>query len=180
MKAIDVSNDILLRPVSLDDAEEIFSTIDRERKYLGKWLRFVEQTNDPADTRRFIESVMVWVNGPADIVYSIKYQGHFAGLIGFKFTDSLNRKTEIGYWISEPFQGKGIVTQAVRALINQAFDQWGFHRIQINVATGNQRSKRIPKNLGFTLEGIARSAELLSEGYTDIEMYSLLKNEWKG
>jgi ribosomal-protein-serine acetyltransferase len=48
-----------------------------------------------------------------------------------------------------------------------------------NNATGNQRSKRIPKNPGFTLEGIPRDAELLSDGYTDIEMYSLLKSEWK-
>lgn len=64
-------------------------------------------------------------------------------------------------------------------MINQAFDIWGFQRIQINVATGNKRSKRIPKKLGFIFEGIARDAELLSSGFTDIEMYSLLKDEWK-
>ncbi len=46
------------------------------------------------------------------------------------------------------------------------------------VATGNQRSKRIPKKLNFTFEGIARDAELLSSGFNDIEMYSLLKSEW--
>ena len=65
-------------------------------------------------------------------------------------------------------------------MITQAFNEWGFHRIQINVAVGNKRSKRIPRKLGFTLEGIARDAELLSSGFTDIEMYSLLRSEWEG
>lgn len=179
MKTLIVSEDISLKPVNLDDAEDIFSTIDRERKYLGKWLPFVAYTNDPSDTQRFIESAIIRVDGPDDIVYSIRYQGRFAGLIGYKFTDTSNRKTEIGYWISERFQGKGIMIRSVRALIHQAFYEWNFHRIQINVATGNQRSKRIPKKLNFTFEGIAREAELLSEGFADIEMYSLLKSEWR-
>jgi len=174
-----VNEDIVLTPVLPEDADDIFSVIDRERKYLGRWLPFVEFTTEVSDTRSFVESVMVKGGGPADIVYAIRFQGRFAGLIGYKFTDSANRKTEIGYWISERFQGKGIITRSVRAMINQAFNDWNFHRVQINVATGNQKSKRIPKKLNFTFEGIARDAELLSNGFTDIEMYSLLKSEWR-
>lgn len=179
MTKLFVNEDIVLTPVLPEDADDIFSVIDRERKYLGRWLPFVEFSTEVSDTRRFVESVMVEGSGPANIVYAIRFQGRFAGLIGYKFTDSANRKTEIGYWISERFQGKGIITRSVRAMINQAFNDWNFHRVQINVATGNQRSKRIPKKLNFTFEGIARDAELLSNGFTDIEMYSLLKSEWR-
>ncbi|MBW6497240.1 MAG: GNAT family N-acetyltransferase [Bacteroidales bacterium] len=178
MARLIVNEDIILAPVSMEDVEDIFSTIDRERKYLGRWLPFVDFTMEISDTRRFVETAMVASTGPADIVYAIRFQGRFAGLIGYKFTDTANRKTEIGYWISERFQGKGIITRSVRAMIHQAFHCWNFHRIQINVATGNQRSKRIPKKLNFTFEGIARDAELLSSGFNDIEMYSLLKSEW--
>ncbi|MEE4178238.1 MAG: GNAT family protein [Bacteroides sp.] len=179
MKNLRVSEEIELRPVTLNDVEDIFCTIDRERKYLGRWLPFVEHTRNKEDSRLFIQGVMTSSDGPADIVYVIRYEGLFAGLIGHKFTDRANLKTEIGYWISERFQGKGIITRSVRAMITQAFEVWGFHRIQINVATGNKRSKRIPKKLGFTFEGIARDAELLTSGFTDIETFALLKNEWK-
>ncbi len=180
MKTICVTADILLKPISPEDSEVVFSTIDRERQFLGKWLPFVEHTKDVGDTLRFIEYSYTLNLGPADIVYTIRYQGCFAGLIGYKFTDVGNRKTEIGYWLSERYQGKGIITQSVRAMIKQAFEEWGFHRIQIHVATGNHRSKKIPQKLGFTFEGIARDAELHSDGYTDIEMYSLLQREWEG
>ncbi len=179
MNKLIVNEDIILTAVSPEDVDNIFLTIDRERKYLGRWLPFVEFTTEVSDTLRFVESALVAGGGPADIVYVIRFQGRFAGLIGYKFTDRANRKTEIGYWISERFQGKGIITRSVRAMINQAFNDWNFHRVQINVATGNQRSKRIPKKLNFTFEGIARDAELLSNGFTDIEMYSLLKSEWR-
>lgn len=179
MKTLRVSDEIELCPVSLKDVEDIFSTIDRERKHLGHWLPFVEHTRSRKDSLSFVEAVMRDTEGPDDIIYVIRYEGLFAGLIGYKFTDAANRKTEIGYWISERYQGKGIMTRSVRALINHAFEEWGFFRIQINVAVGNKRSKRIPKKLGFVLEGIARDAELLSSGFTDIEMYSLLRPEWK-
>ena len=179
MNKLSVSEEIELCPVSLEDADDIFFTIDRERKYLGHWLPFVEFTRSREDSLSFVKEVIKDSPGPADLVYVIRYEGLFAGLIGYKFTDRANLKTEIGYWISERYQGKGIVTRSVRAMINQAFEQWGFQRIQINVAVGNKRSKRIPKKLGFNLEGIARDAELLSSGFTDIEMYALLKPEWK-
>ncbi|MDX9942124.1 MAG: GNAT family protein [Bacteroidales bacterium] len=178
MKNLFVSDEIELCPVSLKDVDDIFFTIDRERKHLGRWLPFVEYTTARDDSLAFVKAVMVVENGPGDIIYAIRYQGLFAGLIGYKFTDRANRKTEIGYWISERYQGKGIITRSVRAMIDQAFDQWGFHRIQINVAVGNKRSKRIPRRLGFSLEGIARDAELLSIGFTDIEMYALLRPDW--
>lgn len=114
MKNLRVSEEIELCPVALNDVEDIFRTIDRERKHLGHWLPFVEFTKSSEDSRLFVEAVMTKSVGPADIVYVIRYEGLFAGLIGYKSTDSANRKTEIGYWISERFQGKGIITRSVR------------------------------------------------------------------
>ena len=90
----------------------------------------------------------------------------------------MNRITEIGYWLSEKAQGKGIMTRAVKKLIAFAFEERGMNRIVIKCAVGNTKSKNIPKRLGFTYEGTERDGELLAGGiYTDIEVYSLLKRD---
>jgi len=101
------------------------------------------------------------------------------GLIGFKDTDRRNRKTEIGYWLSEQYQKQGIVTKAVDKLCEFAFNTLGLNRVQIKCAVGNIPSKNIPKRLGFKLEGIERQGELLTGNvFTDLEIYSKLKSDY--
>ncbi len=99
--------------------------------------------------------------------------------MGFKDTDRANRKTEIGYWLGEAYQGRGIMTRSVEALCGVAFGVLGLNRVQIQCAVGNSRSSAIPRRLGFTLEGIARAGELQADGrFSDIEVYSLLREEY--
>ena len=110
---------------------------------------------------------------------TITADGRFAGLVGFKDTDRANRKTEIGYWLGEEYQGRGIMTRCVEALCGLAFSELDMNRIQIQCAVGNTKSSNIPRRLGFTLEGIARAGELQADGrFSDIEVYSLLREEY--
>jgi ribosomal-protein-serine acetyltransferase len=176
MTTINVSETIMLKLVEVNDAEQIFKTIDAQRQYLGTWLPFVELTKKPEDTIQFIRSV----NRDQELVFVMLFQGEFAGLIGFKNTDLLNRKTEIGYWLSEPFQHKGIVTLSVKSLVKYAFDKLRLNRVEINCASENVSSKRIPQKLGFQFEGIERDGVLLSGNkFVDIERYSLCKRRDK-
>lgn len=178
MKTIYVTEHILLRSIELSDAGDIFNTIDSQREYLGKWLPFVAFTQKIEDTRQFISSILNVAPENRDDTFVIHYQGHFAGLIGFKSTDKQNKRTEIGYWLSEPFQKKGIMTLSVQSLIRLAFDEMNIHRIQIKCAVGNIPSRSIPLRLGFRYEGTERDGELLSENrFTDIEVYSKLKTD---
>ena len=178
MLKIKVNKEIILWPIHTSDAAEIFNIVDRQRDYLGKWLPFVESTKRLEDTVGFIESIMNVADQQQELVFVIRYEGEFAGLVGFKSTDTANRKTEIGYWLNRHFQGRGIITSSVKALCAHAFNEMDIYRILIKCATGNIPSKRIPQRLGFTFEGVERAGELLSGGkFTDIEVYSLLRND---
>jgi len=108
----------------------------------------------------------------------IWFKGEFAGLIGFKDTDPVNKKTELGYWIIEKMQGKGIVTNAVKKLVDYSFQNLKMNRVQIKVAVGNRRSSAIPKRLGFRLEGIERDGEKHQNRFFSLEVFSILKKEW--
>ncbi len=177
---ITVNDSIKLKQLELSDAPDIFRIIDSQREYLRQWLPFVDYTKEVTDTRLFIISTLETSEKSHDYTFVIHLEGKFVGLIGFKDTDKTNQKTEIGYWLSEEYQKRGIVTQSVRRLVEFAFEELGMNRIQIKCATGNIPSKKIPQRLGFSLEGIERDGELLSDGkFTDLEVYSMLKNNFR-
>ena len=159
-----VGEDIVLKHVQLADAEAIFTAIDSERDYLGKWLPFVEYTQTLADSELYVDAVLSELERDDNYVFVVLYKKEFAGLIGFKGTDNTNRRTEIGYWLKERFQKRGIITQSLLRLLEFAFTEMDMHRIQIRCAVGNIPSKNISKRLGFVLEGIERDGEILSDG----------------
>jgi ribosomal-protein-serine acetyltransferase len=174
-RILKVSDRILLKEIGLDDIEVIFSTIDTDRKFLEEWLPFVEHTLDISYSRRF---VVGYLNSDRiDVTFAIYYQNNFAGIIGLKDTDFDNKKTEIGYWLSESFQHKGIMTLSGNAVINYIFDEMHLNRIQLKAATGNVKSQAVAKRLGFLQEGIERESELHTRGFVDLIVYGLLKAE---
>lgn len=107
----------------------------------------------------------------------IFYDEKFAGLIGLKDTDWTNRKTEIGYWLIEKMQGKGLVTKSIQHLIRYIFHELNLNRIQIKVATGNTKSAAIPVRLGFRYEGTERQGERKNNEYFHLDVFSLLRSD---
>ena len=174
---IDVGDNIVLKQIELSDAEEIFQIIDSQRDYLGEWLSFAKSAQ-LSDTEGFVKSV---VNAPKNIfeyAFTIRKSDEFVGIIRFRHTDRLNKKTEIGYWLSEKHQEQGIVTKSVQKLCEFAFSNMDINRIQIKCAVNNLASIKIPIRLGFIFEGIERQGELLyGNVFTDVVVYSKLKSD---
>jgi ribosomal-protein-serine acetyltransferase len=174
-----VDDDLILREIQLSDANAIFEIIDHQRDYLREWLPFIDYTKHAGDTRAYILSIYDRPYDHRDMVFSIWHKGNIVGLMGLKGTDRDNHKTEIGYWLSSDVQGKGIITKSCHRLTQYLFENLGMNRVQIRVGVLNERSKNIPKRLGFKFEGVERCGELLLWGYTDLEVYSMLKSEFK-
>jgi len=161
------------------DAAEIYRTIDQQRSYLGQWLPFVATTQSVNDSLDFINSILKAAEEKDVCVFTIRYKDAFAGIIGLKGTDFANKKTEIGYWLAEEYQGQGMMTRCVETICQRAFHRMDINRIQIKCACGNHRSRAIPQRLGFALEGIERDGEMMSnQHFVDLEVYSMLKADW--
>jgi len=80
------------------------------------------------------------------------------GSIGLMPGKDVHRFTaEIGYWLAEPFWGKGIMTQAVKVLTAYGIHDFGLHRIFAEPYVTNSASARVLEKSGFTCEGILRS-----------------------
>jgi ribosomal-protein-serine acetyltransferase len=175
-KFLYVDKNIKLKIVELSDSVDIYNTINKQREYLSVWLPFVEYTKNIDYTKKYIQSIL---DSPDDTkIYVIQYNDSFGGLIGFNKINKINKCAEIGYWLSEPLQKKGIVTKSVQVLIDFAFRKLDINRIQIKCNTENIRSKKIPQRLGFHFEGIERAGEQMSDdSFVDLEVYSKLKTD---
>ena len=141
-------------------------------------LPFVDNTLKSEDTEAFVKSIIRNSGPKRDVVYEIWQHNVFAGLIALKEIDLWNKRAELGYWISPRFEGQGIMTSCCIAILNFAFIKLGLKRIQVKVGIGNARSSRIPERLGFKFEGIERAGEKFQDHYIDLELYSILKEEW--
>jgi ribosomal-protein-serine acetyltransferase len=90
-----------------------------------------------------------------------------------------NRSTRIGYWLDEGQQGKGLMTAAVRLLVDHALSVWQLNRVEIIVATENRRSRAIPERLGFREEGMLQQYQFVNGRYLDCVSYSMLAADWR-
>ena len=171
-----VDEEIRLKEIGLDDVEAIFTTIDNEREYMQEWLPFVELTTTVDFTRSFVTAYEN--SDKTDFTCAIYFKNTFVGLVGLKDTDLDNQKTEIGYWLSEKYQHKGIVTRSCKKMIEYVFREIGLNRIQLKAATENHKSQRVAERLGFTFEGIERDGELHTRGFVDLKVYGLLMKDY--
>ena len=172
-----VNSSIVLKELEIEDAPIIFNAIDSNRAHLRTWLPFVDSTKALKDTLSFVKSIVNDSERRQEI-FTIWFKNEFAGLIGLKDCDYLNRKVEIGYWLTEPMTGKGIITQSVEEIMRFVFEKLELNRIQIKCGVGNSSSSAVPKRLGFSYEGIEKQGERHFNKYIDLEVYSFLRQDW--
>ncbi|MYE06597.1 MAG: GNAT family N-acetyltransferase, partial [Chloroflexi bacterium] len=91
--------------------------------------------------------------------FAIASTAQVIGGIGLRLrSDVFRRSAEIGYWLAEPFWGRGIATAALRALTKHAFEQFNLVRIDASVYEWNPASARVLEKAGYTFEArLARS-----------------------
>jgi len=93
--------------------------------------------------------------------------------------DRLNRKVEIGYWLGKSFRGRGVMTDACREVVRYSFRELELNRVEIRCAAGNRASRAIPSRLGFTHEATLKEAQLLYGTYHDLEIWSVLRKDFR-
>ena len=95
----------------------------------------------------------------------------------FQFSQA-NRRAEIGYILNRDYWRRGLMQQALEAVIDFAFDTLNLHRIEADVDTENTGSLGILEKLGFKREGLFKERWFVYDQWQDSVMLALLKREW--
>lgn len=109
-------------------------------------------------------------------VFAIANEYEAIGSIGLMLGKDVHRFTaELGYWLAEPYWGKGIMTSAVVAVTDYGFLEFKLNRIYAEPYTSNPASARILEKAGYVLEGTLRSNVVKCGKILDQYMYSKIR-----
>jgi ribosomal-protein-serine acetyltransferase len=170
---------IQLELITKIHAEVIFKLVNENRAYLKEWLTFVDSFKTLHDAKNFVLGSIQRNEQEIDFAFVIRYENEIVGRIGIYKIHASNKIGEIGYWLSEKSQGKGIILASCVSIIDFCFFYLKLNRIEIKCGTLNFKSKAIPQKLNFYKEGILRQAEFLNDKFIDLELYSLINSDSK-
>jgi RimJ/RimL family protein N-acetyltransferase len=113
--------------------------------------------------------------------WAIAWQDEAVGGCGLHQGDGGDRcNVEIGYWLGEPFWGRGVVTQVVRVLTEQAFARPEIRRVFAPVHAGNAGSMRVLEKNGFFREAELRQSAIKAGRVIDRVQWARLRAEGEG
>lgn len=167
-----------LRVLREGDSTDLFELTDANRAFLRRWLPWVDAVTSEEDSRSFVATVTAQRKEGRGPTFGILRDGALAGIIGYLPIDRVNGVGEIGYWLAEREQGRGIMTACCRFAVRYGFLTLDLNRIQIAAGTENVASRAVPERLGFKFEGILRGRENLYGTFIDHAMYAQLRSDF--
>ena len=112
---------------------------------------------------------------PEPTSWAIEIDGLAVGAIGVTFKEGIYFKSaEFGYWLGEPYWGRGIMTEAVRAVSSYAMRRFGLIRLEAPVFEWNPASMRVLEKCGFVREGVLRASAVKDGQVIDRVLYALI------
>lgn len=111
-------------------------------------------------------------------IYGKKDNG-FYGAGGFNNLDIKHKKAEIGFWLLKEFWGNGIMKEVLPKLFEQGFNELDLNRIEGYVKNQNTKCKKALEKINFSYEGTKRECEIKNGELISVDIYSILKSEWK-
>lgn len=182
-----IDDELELELLHVGLAEEIFREVNGNREHLRAWLPWVDDTRQLLDTREFLRASMAgWAEGRlvrcairwcAPGGTSADAKGRVCGSVSLERIDRNLGCAEVGYWLAEDCQGRGIMTRAVAAIMELAFEDDDLFRLDLLAAVGNTRSWAIPERLGWTFEGVRRQSHPRNGVRLDMRAYSWLRTD---
>ncbi len=171
-REVDLGDGLVLRPIRLSDAEALHATIEENREHIGRWLPFAGQPF--SRTSAYVERAVAVAAAGRGLTRVIVGEGRIVGAISFVDISTEHGTTQLGYWVAKAAEGRGLVTRAVSEFIEDAFGPWGLRRVEIRAAANNERSRAVPRRLGFREEGCLRDGHTVGGTTHDEAIYGLL------
>ncbi len=132
----------------------------------------------PSDgVKFFLENIVLPVQGVNRWLWGIFLKESPEELIGCVDLWREGRPENRGFWLGKKFWGRGYMTEAVRPVMNYAFEFLGFEKMILTNAVGNLRSRRVKEKTGAAFKG-TQSAKFVRPDYTETELWEITRDSW--
>jgi [ribosomal protein S5]-alanine N-acetyltransferase len=169
----------ILRKAKLNDAKALYdiSHDDDVMKYYGESGSYFKSIEDAEKEINWMNHL--FENNGARWIIAEKDTNTYIGDIGLFGFDEKNKRVEIGYKLAKKYWGLGITSNFINRVIAWGFENYEYNRIEAIVELGNEGSKKVLSTNKFQFEGVLRDYEFQNSEFIDLEMYSLLRKDWK-
>jgi ribosomal-protein-alanine N-acetyltransferase len=175
---------LVVRPPRTSDVVEIRRVLRANHEHLRPWNPAPSSTEDPSSITEVSKSVLRqrrdWKHGTGYIfmVASREAPQAFVGKIALNgIMRGAMCGAYLGYWMAAEEQGKGLVVEAIRAVLDFGFGPAGLHRVQAAIMPRNARSLRVIEKLGFRREGLAERYLQIAGKWEDHILFARTREE---
>ena len=165
---------LILRDMRLEDAEAMFAYASDPE--VTRHLDWETHHRSIEDSKQFLEiAIQGYANGELHrwaIVH--REDNAFTGTCGLVAHSHQHHRAHVGYTLARPYWGRGLATEAVRAMISFGFQKMSLNKIIARCFPENIASERVMQKLGMSYEGTLREHFLIRGRYRDLKIYSIL------
>jgi len=167
-----VTERLVLRPPHEDDMPELVELAGNRR--IAEMLGRMPHPYGEREARAFLDGAREPARAGCTYAVSLAENGAFIGCAGLH---PRARGLELGYWIGEPYWGRGYATEAAHALVDLAFRATAIERLHVSCRVINAASRRVIHKCGFQYAGQGM-LDSLAAGRVPVERYALDRSTW--
>ncbi|MGE9551411.1 GNAT family N-acetyltransferase [Erwinia amylovora] len=163
---------IVYRPYADADAWEFADAVTSSLDTLRPWLLWAHEGFSEADARQwFAATHLLRDKGAANELGLFAEDGRLLGGAGLRYSSVDHDHCSIGYWVRSSEQGQGIATQAVRYLVDMAWQSPERETVEILAVEDNAASRRVAVKCGADFIGIQHGLIVLDSGPVNTAVY---------
>ncbi|MFF4183472.1 GNAT family N-acetyltransferase [Streptomyces sp. NPDC001691] len=168
-----------LGPLEPWQAKEFLDHVNRGREFIGQYNGLPDVVTDLASSRSFLQAYADRAAADTGRLYGIRSGGRLVGAVLFRRLDLAQGVAEAGCWLEPAAVGRGLVTRAMRVIIDWAVEERGVHRVEWWASARNKPSIAVARRLGMTRDGVLRESYLYRGERHDEEIWSVLAPQWR-
>ena len=172
---------VYIRPPKRSDQGQWVEIRKASRNFLVPWEPAwpTDATTPAAYNRRFRRFCEDWHSrsGFAFFIFEQETDSLVGGVTLSNVRRGVSQSGSIGYWMGEPYSGRGYMSEAVRLILSFAFDTLGLHRVEAACLPHNEASRHLLVKLGFREEGLARRYLCINGRWQDHVTHAILRDD---
>jgi ribosomal-protein-serine acetyltransferase len=169
---------INLRLLEKRNASKLYDFIEKGRDGFENWIPFVSKTLTIEDTENKVDSFLESYKKGSGYYWCLWENNRVIGMIIVKNIDMYTRSAEIGCMIDKDYEGRGIVRESCRKMIEFLFDELGINKIKLCCDDNNERSIKIAKCFHFEYEGTLKQNIVINERIRNTMFWALFKTNY--
>ena len=169
---------LTLRAMTFADAADMFAYAGDEE--VARYVTWSPHKS-VEDSREFLRSILAGYEQGS--VYNLGIElnetRQMIGTVGVVKLNSTHRFAELGWAIGRAYWNRGYMTEAAAAIVDHLFVAEDLHRIEAACDPANPGSAKVMTKIGMTFEGRMRDCRFVKGQFVTLDVYSLLRREWK-